>query len=696
MKLPLTWLKEFIDYEVSEEVLAKKLTDAGIEVEETTQDAHGKTVLGLNVTPNRGDALSILGLARETSAVLGGKKALKKKTRPLGFAKNKKRAGDSQDSIQVSLSASLRCARYRVALLKGVKVGPSPEWMKHRLDQMGIRSINNIVDITNYILMGYGQPLHAFDARKIRGSRIDVRTAKSGEKIRTLDHVERSLEPSDLVIADAEGPIALAGIMGGEGSEITAETRDVALEYAWFEPAGIRKTARRLGLQTDSSYRFERGVDFNGEDAFSEAVHWIQELSHGKLTGSVADFCPRPFRPGKIFFHPSRVAQVLGGVWKPAEFRKIFVSLGCRVQESKKDLWMVTVPSWRGDISREEDLFEEIVRLSGLDRIPATFPPMTTTPLTGNRHERLRQERDVRELLTALEFFEAIHFSFISPEEALALDPGCEGQLISIDNPLGHEFSVMRPSLLPSLLKTLQYHHRHKISRVRLFELRNRFLKTQDGILERKALATVLSGTKAQGDWRDKSPSVDFFEVKGLIEKIVKKTNRSVFIRPGKESVPFLHPGKQSHIFFKNQKDTLLDLGVLGELHPEIALKMDFKEPVYLFELDWEGLMELAPLDRVYRPYSDQPLVSRDLALLMDAFQPAGDLIDLLKAQDPTIQRVKIFDVYEGEKLPLGKKSVAYSLELGFENKTMTEEEINQVMQKLMNYLKNSLGIEIR
>lgn len=700
MKLPLTWLKEFINYSISDEALAKRLTDVGLEVEEVLKDSKGKTILGLNITPNRGDALSVLGLAREVSAILE-KPIQQSKTKAVKLVRKTFTAqpGNFKNEkvfVNLKLSHPKQCPRYMMAVFKNVKVEASPEWLQHRLEQVGIRSINNIVDITNYILMAYGQPLHAFDRQKIKNSQIIIRTAKAGEKILTLDAKEHELISSDLVIADLEKPLALAGIMGGLDSEITSNTSEIALECAWFDPSTIRKTARRLGIQTDSSYRFERSVDFNIQNAFFEAIRLIQEVAQADLVGEVSDLYPKPFVQKKIKFSPTRLERVIGGTWKHSEFKKIFSNLGFIVKESKKDLWDVTVPSWRADVSREEDLFEEIVRSAGLDRIPATFPKMTAPPMSGNVHELLSQEEKVKELLTSLEFHEAIHFSFISPEEVLLIDSTLEDQLIHVTNPLGHEFSIMRPTLLPSLLKTLQYHHRHKITRARFFELRNRFIKTQDGMIERKALSAVLSGVRAQADCREQNAGTDFFEVKGIISKIVKLAQRHIqFITP-QEKIVFLHPGKQIQIAYQHEDQTIEDLGVLGELHPEIALKMDFKHPVYLFELDWTGLMDLPKENRSFVPYSDQPVVLRDLALLMESDRTAGDLMPLLQKQDPSIRKIKIFDVYEGEKLPIGKKSVAYSLELGLENRTMTEEEINQVMQKIMNYLRNSLGIEIR
>lgn len=688
MKLPLLWLKEYVSYSVSPETIAKKLTDVGLEVEGQEGD-----VLEINVTPNRGDALSILGLAREVSAFLN-KPVKKPKVKKYKLLK-KKNAGSSKNiSIKITSKA---CSRYMLAVVKNVHITESPAWLKEHLESVGIRSINNVVDVTNYILMAYGQPLHAFDLNKIRGGQIIVRQAKEGELIKTLDAKDQTLLNSDLVISDQESPVALAGVMGGAHSEVTSETTAVALECAYFDSSIIRKTARRLGMQTDSSYRFERGINPDIQEGFFAALTLLEEVAQARVEDCL-DVETQGFTQKKIIFQPSKMEQVIGGRWKESEFKTILNRLGFKIKAGDKTSksWVVTVPLWRHDINVEEDLLEEIVRSVGLERIPATFPVMTQPPMQGSVHS----ERKVRELLSHLEFNEAIHFSFISPEEVLEFDPTLEDQLVKVANPLGHEFSVLRPTLLPSLLKTLSHHHRRKIFQVRLFELRNRFIQSQDGIIQRKALAGILSGPKAFIDWKDKNTQTDFFEAKGVVAKIMGLIGlQNISYQNPQNKIVFLHPGKQVQLFYETD-----DLGVFGELHPDLIIKLGLKDPVYAFELDWTGLEALKNRREItektqsggFKHFSDQPLVSRDLALLMDRNQSAGDLIPLLKNQDSAIQQIRIFDVYEGEKLPKDMKSVAYSLELGLDERTMTDEEITQIMQKLMNYLKDSLGIEVR
>lgn len=683
MKVPFSWLKEFVALKAGADEVARRLTFAGLEVE-AVQESEGDHVLEINVTPNRGDCLSILGIAREVSALF--KIPLKKGA--VSIAKPTEQ--DPTLKKAVVLKASKQCPRYRLAAMEGVTIGPSPAWLIKRLEQVGIRSINNVVDVTNYVLIAYGQPLHAFDRRKIRGGKILVRTGHKGEKIKTLDGQELELQAPDLVIADAEGAIALAGIMGGKDSEVGERTTSIALECAFFDPEGIRKTARRLGLQTESSYRFERRVDPQGlSHALNAAVSLILKVAGGRLLGPVLDVGPGDRRTATVALQPSQVSACLGGSWDAKTINQTLSRLAFGVKERGKS-WSITVPSHRGDITRAVDVIEEVARVTGYDRIPTVFPPLVAKPPREARGFQLA--RRVKTTLVDLGLREMIHYSFLSPDEVRGLrgfDPQ-ETQDVFLQNPLGREYSLMRPSLLPQLLKTTAHHQNHKIHHVRAFEFRSCFSLTGGQVLETKMLAGILSGSKLLTHWGARAEETDFYDAKGLVERILDVAGVTAAYEPG--STHYLHPRKQAVL--KRQGRTL---GVLGEIHPDLASAYDLKKTAYVFEIDW-GRVSDAPEkgDKTYQEYARTPVVERDLALVLDDAVPAGALQDFLRSGDPTIQEVGVFDLYRGNPIPQGKKSLAFSIRMGRADRTLTEDEVNEIYGRLVEGVKKSFNAEVR
>lgn len=677
MRLPVTWLKEFVPFRQSIDELARRLTFGGFEVE-SVLDVEGDKVFEINVTPNRGDCLSVYGMARETGALLGI---------PLKKQKSEKLKTQKKKSpISVVVKAPKKCPRYAMAVIAGVKIGASPDWLRRKLTQVGIRPVNNVVDVTNYVLMEMGQPLHAFDYSKIAGEdgnkKIIVRTAQEGEKLLTLDGEEYSLNTDDLVIADSSAPIALAGVMGGEGSEIDGASTTVALESAFFEPAGIRRTSRRLGARSESSYRFERRVDPEAVlPALIRAALMIQSVAGGEIVGEPVVVRRDEAAPRRISFDPSLVEARLGGHWTTAAIKKSFARLNFPVREKGKG-WEVTVPSYRGDLSCDADLVEEVARLEGLERIPTTFPALTAATPAADSSYAL--ERQGRRLLSDLGFNETIHFSFCSPEEIKHFDPSLMDKAVVLENPLGQEYSVMRPTLLTSLLKTIAFHHRHKISSVRLFELRNVFSKNGEAVEERKTVSGVLSGQKILSHWSDQNHQTDFFDLKGVVERFGD-------FDFAKGDAVFLHPGKQAAVKKDGKR-----IGVIGEIHPDLQSHFDLKQPVYLFELDAKLFFEVGEKKKNFEDYSRYPIVERDLALLVDEATPAGPILDFIGKQDPAIWQVSLFDLYRGAQVPAGKKSLAFSIHVGNRERTLTDEEVNGIYGKLVEGVKKSFGAEIR
>jgi phenylalanyl-tRNA synthetase beta chain len=675
MKLPVSWLKEWVPIRVGAEEIAKRLTFSGFEVE--GMEILGEdTVLEVNVTPNRGDALSIRGLAREVGALFGT--ATKAPYKPLVLKPVVKSA------VPVSIAKPKWCPRYALAVIEGVRIAPSPAWLSARLEQVGIRSVNNVVDVTNFVLMELGQPLHAFDRQKLRGGKIVVRNAQADEVLKTLDGVERKLKSDDLVIADAEGAVALAGVMGGAGSEVTAATTSIALESAFFQPSAVRRAARRLGLSSESSYRFERRVDPEAVfEGLSRAVQLIVEVAGGQVV-SVSDLYKEKQKPASVALNPKAAGEVLGGDWKDAEVRSLLQKLGFAVKGSAK-AWKVTAPSYRGDVFRDVDLIEEIARLSGLDRVPEKFPILSRPSPMGTD---LSRERAVKRLLADLGFRETVHYSFVSPDLATLL--GGEGGA-ALANPLSREQSVMRPSLLPSLLGAASHHARHKMETFRAFELRNVFIADGDRPREKKHLAGILMGTRLLSHWSGGVQAVDFYDLKGAVERIlacVLPDRGPAFVR---SAVPYLHPGQQASVFIDGKP-----VGVLGEIHPDVLKAMELRKTVYAFDLDWKALESASGGPPRFADYPRTPVVERDLALVVDEGVEAGRIADFIAKQDAVISGARVFDLYRGDQVAAGKKSLAFSIRMAQAGRTLTDEEVNGVFQKVINGVKNEFQAEVR
>lgn len=678
MKVPFSWLQEFVSIRVGVEELARRLTLGGLEVE-TILTVDGEKVLEINVSPNRGDCLSILGMAREVGALMG--------LRIRGPEKIPLSRGKGIHPVSVGIKAPRKCPWYTMAVVAGVTVGPSPDWLVRRLALVGIRSVNNVVDVTNYVLMEQGQPLHAFDREKIRGGRIFVRAAQVGEKILALDGEERDLKPDDLVIADSEGAVAVAGVMGGKGSEISPESTTIALESAFFDPASVRRTSRRLGLQTESSFRFERRVDPGGVlPALYRAVALIQKVGGGGLSGSVVTEGQCFSRPRRIPFFPSEVESLLGGRWTVSEIRRAFSRLSFPVKGKRR--WEVSVPSWRGDLTRSVDLIEEIGRLEGLEKIPASFPSLHGGPRRSG-DDGLERERRIRCWLAHRGFREAIHLSFLAPASLSAFDPSLLDRSVVLENPLGAEYSVMRPTLLPSLLQTAGYHHRHKIFTVRLFELGNSFQRDS----EVKLLAAILTGEPFLSHWSERPREVDFYDVKGVVEGLLGEAGvgGGFSFDFGKEEAPFLHPGRQAVIRSGGRR-----MGVAGEIHPDLCDRFELKRRAFVFELEEDAVLSGPRQGRGFEEYSRHPVVERDLSVIVDEAVPAGGIGDFLKAQDPTIRGVRVFDLYRGSQVPPGKKSLTFSLQMGLPDRTLTDEEVNAIFGDVIERVRNEFGAEVR
>ncbi len=646
----------------------------------------------LGLTPNRPDCLSVVGVAREVAAMAGS---------PLRLPVPQVRESGARtaDLTAVTIEEPDRCPRYAARLIRGVKIAPSPDWLVKRLEAVGQRSINNVVDVTNYILMELGHPLHAFDFNLLRGRRIVVRRALDGETFTTLDSQQRPLKGDDLVICDAEGPVALAGIMGGENSEIRPETVDILLESAYFNPMTIRRTSKRLGMHTESSHRFERGADIDMVPlALDRAAALILEVAGGEVAGGRIDVFPRALPERRLLLTARRTAEILGLELDILEIQGLLKSIGlvtALAEERHESALYVTIPAFRPDLEREIDLIEEVARLNGYEKIPVTMPAGRLVALRPPLH--LRQVSKARELMVAAGFSEVINYSFVSPEawDRVALAPDdARRNTVRILNPLTEEQSVMRTMLLPSLLETAARNLAYRSRDLQLFEMRPVFrLQSGDELPEERLhLAAVMCGRREPEGWAQSNESVDFFDLKASVETLLDAFG---VVRPtwdASSGEPYLHPGKSCALMAGG-----VALGVLGELHPQVQARYDLDCPIFLFELDLEALFASASPRRGFRPLSRFPDVWRDSAFLLDDEVAAQRVFDVLaKAQPREVEEIVLFDLYRAQGIPAGKKSLAVRVRYRSVERTLTDEEISAMHGRLVQEVCKRLGAELR
>ena len=642
-------------------------------------------VFELEVTPNRPDCLSMIGVAREIRAETGN--ALKLPQVDFNASET-----DIQEMTSVTIEAPDLCPRYAARVIQGVKVGASPEWLQQRLESVGVGVINNIVDITNFVLMEYGQPLHAFDYHKLTENRIVVRRATGGENITTLDEIARELTPDMLVIADAEKPVALAGIMGGYDSEITETTTDVLLESAYFNPSSIRATAKALGVSTEASYRFERGADPGIVlAALDRAAQLIAELAGGTICEGIVDVYPGQQPLTRIQLRPERVNFILGTALEATEMLQILSHLGFDVKANGAEDYEVIVPTFRSDITREIDLIEEIARVHGYDNIPTTLPKGDIPVPALNPSTEVRKR--IKRFLLAAGMMEAINYSFCDPScfdriRFTADDPRRE--TLKLQNPLSPEMSVLRTTLLPRLLENAQHNRNHQIDTIALFEIGSVFICNGER-KEPERVAGILAGQIGEGVYSDPYRSPDFYDIKGLVEGILEVCG-IVDYTLQKTDTPTFHPGRNAKVLLGNKQ-----VGTFGEAHPEVLENYDLPYKAYLFEFDMEVLVDAAIFAKRFEPIPIYPTVERDLAIVV-AKEVLSDMpTELIYATGgKLVKSVRLFDVYEGEQVPEGKKSLAYAITYHSATETLTDKAVNTLHDKVVKHLNQKLGAELR
>lgn len=647
------------------------------------------TLFEIGLTPNRSDCLSVIGIARDLAAKLG----LKVKNHQAPLVEGAAAVGSI---IGVTIENPDLCPRYAARYIAGCIVAPSPEWLVKRLNAIGIRSINNVVDVTNLIMMEIGQPLHAFDCDRLAGKRIVVRTAGEGELFTTLDNQARVLTTTDLVICDAERPVALAGVMGGLNSEIENTTSSILLESAFFKPATIRKTAKRLGLHTESSHRFERGIDIDSvARALDRAASLIVELAGGSMAQGSLDVYPGKCERAAIAFRPEKANELIGINLEREAILDILTRLECQVTDGVDGGVSVIPPYYRLDIEREIDLIEEIARLNGYDKIPATMPIARVASDRPTRHQEI--EKQVRDLLVSNGMNEIINFSFTAPDAAgklLLNDDDSRRLAITLANPLVDEQSVMRTTLLPGLLETTARNMNFRSLDLKLFEMRRIYLPGEGESMPHEPLCIVgaLSGSRDGDGWSRPNELVDFYDAKGIVETVldVLDIGGVTWVAEGPE--PYFHPGKSCRIFAGRDC-----IGSVGELHPTVQKNFEIEKPVYCFELDFEKLVKYSRTKKTITAPSRFPDSTRDIALLVPEELAAAKIIDCIKTEKAKeIEHIQIFDVYRGKGVAEGFKSVAVRVRYRSFERTLADEEISSLHNKIVAGLIDKLQVTVR
>jgi phenylalanyl-tRNA synthetase beta chain len=663
-------------------------------------------VYDLEITPNRPDLNSVIGIAREIAALTGNALRIPELKIPSAELK-------TEDLVAVRIEDAELCPRYTARIIRGVKVGPSPEWLRSTLEKVGIRGISNVVDVTNYVMLETGQPLHAFDYHLIArgGAREDatnesqpsphgdshkptvvIRRAAPGEKFKTLDNQERTLTGEMLLIADEQKGIALAGVMGGANTEINDQTVDVLLESAYFSPTNIRRTSKALGLRSESSYRFERGADVGICDGASQrAAQLILETAGGQLAGGVVDAYPKPAEPKQLSLHFAKSKDLLGIGISHAEQISYLTKLGLTIARQEPGECTFSLPSWRVDLKREVDLIEEVGRLFGVDKIPAT-PPRGA--LGANAFDSVYDQiAEARRILTGLGLHEAQGQTLIAKAECRMP----ESELVALANPLSNDMDVLRPSLLPGLIHSLRHNVSRKNYDVALFEIGRVFRSADQTVrapAEDRRVAIALTGQRALPFWSGEARDAKFdtYDLKGLVEEFLEQF--------GLRGVVFGKRADSTALFLESAAVTLggkLPLGEFGQLQPALAKKYDLRDAVFLAEFSLDLLLSKRNPAKSFKPLPQFPSSRRDVAMLVPESVTHEVVLQTVKqAKAANLESVELFDVFRGQGIPAGQKSLAYAFTYRATDKTLTDADVNSAHEKVLNGLKTQLQAELR
>ncbi len=646
-------------------------------------------VFDLEITPNRSDCLSVIGIAREIAAALNVPFKL-----PEIKLKNTGRQIEKQ--AQVTIKNHLLCPRYLARVIKNVKISSSPFWLQRRLEMVGLRAINNVVDATNYVLMELGHPLHTFDYDLISNHHIIVRQAEEKEKFGALDGVEYTLSKDMLVIADDNRAVALAGIIGGSNSQVSEKTCNLLIESAYFDATNIRRTSKKLGLSTESSYRFERGTDFEmAAKAINRVTSLIREIAGGEVVEGVLDQYPQKILPQQIILRPQQVNRILGIEMSGKQIQVLLKRLGFECNLENNSSLKVMVPAFRREVSREIDLIEEIARIYKYDEIPPAVPRWESLEYSPNQEFLL--EKKMSNFFVGTGFFEVINYSFSSEEGFKKLgveDSFYYSKAVKVKNPLSREYAFLRTTLLGNIFENISKNNSYNLYNLKLFELGKIFLSKGNKLLpeEKKMFSGAVCGMVEESYWQKKSKEVDFHYLKGVIVSLLESLGINNY-KMEKGADLLFHPGQSAKIIINGNQQ----IGQLGKISPWIAEKYNFDLPVYVFELRLDALLKSQNLKMRYFPISKYPAVIRDVALVVPKeisyFQVSSQI---KKTGGEVIAQIKLFDVYEGEQIDEGYRSLAYSIVYQSKEKTLTDKEVNFIHNEVLQSLEENFKVKIR
>jgi len=697
------WLQSFFEKRLpNPKKLGELLTLHSFEVQKIEKRGND-WVFDIDVTPNRADCFSHLGMAKECGAILNSKLKTQKSTfvpsSGRGKPQLKTKNLDIKNFITIEVKSKTDCPRYTAKVILGVKVKPSPRWIQERLISCGLQPINNIVDATNYVMLEVGQPLHAFDLDKIKGAnskqipnpksqipnnvkKIIIRRARKGEKIKTLDDKIYILNENILVIADKESPIAIAGIKGGKKAQISEETKNILIESANFNPVLIRKGQRELKLKTDASFRFEHGLDPNmTEMALLRVTSLIQEIAGGKVLAGEVDYYPQKVKPRTVNLNIKKLQKVLGIEIPPNKVLEVLKRLGLEIKKRKKDIIVVGIPTIRKDLQIEEDLIEEVGRIYGYEHITVN-PPKTLLKLP-EKEDALVWASKVRRILKELGFVEVYNYSFISEKDKQKLDLV---KLIELENPISDEFKYLRPSLLINLIKNIQENQKN-FKQFKLFEIGKIFYQQKEKLAEKRMLSGVIFGEKD-----------GFYLIKGIIDSLLEQLGVSDVFYDEYQPTPedslcsFWHIRKSAEIKVSNK-----EIGFLGEISKKVTSLYDIHSEIYAFDIDFDKLSKLASEEQEYLPISKYPAAVRDIAILTPLNTKVADVMNAIYgAGGKLLKDVDLFDIYMGEEIPDGKKNLAFHLIFQSDQKTLSSEEVDKLFTKIIQALEENPEWEVR
>jgi len=683
MRLVVSWLREFVDVKASADDIANTLGVRGFEVAGVERLADGDAVIDFEVTANRPDCLSVLGLAREVSTAFDVPLRAPSNTDDAPSRLATLPTGES-DHVKVRIEAEDLCPRYAAAVAE-VKIQPSPAWLTSRLTAAGVRPISNIVDITNYVNLELGQPMHAFDLARLAGPEIRVRRAKQGEEIRTLDDVSRKLDAEMLVIADRDRAQAVAGVMGSADSEVSATTTMVAFESAYFDAVSVRKTSKRLGLKTEASFRFERGGDLDAQRvALERAAALLDQLKAGRIVGPAVDCYPHPRAPRTLHLRRQRLALLFGATVPDADVARILSGLGLTVKPAS-DGWDVIVPLFRVDLLREADLIEEVGRHYGFDRLAPRFPPLRTEPQPPD--PRIARDQLIRRLLTAAGLSEAVTFGFIEAKAEAAFHAAGAPAPVAIANPLSAKFDTLRPSLIPGLVDVVAHNRRHGRRDVAVFEIGARFSASG----ETRGLGIAWTGAATPAHWSAPAREVDFYDASGIVERVCAAVGVHVRLAVARE--PFLVAGQTASVLVSEGPERDALVGCIGQLAPAVADERGLprQDRVMVAELDLDALQRASVTAvEAVQPLPRYPFVVRDLSIVVSSTLPA----EIIRGTIHTAAResekhaplvgMSFFDRYQGKGVPDGSVSLSVRLTFQSGERTLTDADVQKSFDTIL------------